>query len=143
MEMRVEAGKVVCLDYVLSLIDGTIIDTTEGSGLWTYVHGQTRMPPGLIRGLEGLGIGDHTRLELAPEEAFGPIDQGAFQEIAKEMVPSSALRIGFTGELPGPGTSLIPFRIHAIQTDTVTIDLNHPLAGKQVIFDVTIRHIQD
>jgi FKBP-type peptidyl-prolyl cis-trans isomerase 2 len=96
-----------------------------------------------MRGLEGLGIGDHTRLELAPEEAFGPIDQGAFQEIAKEMVPSSALRIGFTGELPGPGTSLIPFRIHAIQTDTVTIDLNHPLAGKQVIFDVTIRHVQD
>lgn len=143
MDMQVQAGKVVCLDYVLSLLDGTVIDTTEGSGLWTYVHGQTRMPPGLVSGLEGLRTGDHRRLELSPEEAFGPVDPTAFQEISRDMVPTSALRIGFTGELPGPGASLIPFRIHAIQADTVTIDLNHPLAGKHVVFDVTIRHVQD
>lgn len=143
MDMHVEADKIVCLDYVLSLSDGTVIDTTEGSGLWTYVHGQTRMPPGLVRGLEGLGIGDRARLELSPEEAFGPIDPNAFQDIAKTLVPASALRIGYTGELPGPGASLIPFRVHSIQAETVTIDLNHPLAGKPVIFEVTIRHIQD
>ncbi len=143
MEMRVEAGKMVCLDYALSLADGTLIDSTEGSGLWTYVHGHTRMPPGLAKGLEGLEVGDHTRLELSPEEAFGPIDPAALQEIPKEVIPPSALRVGFTSEVPGPDGSLIPVRIHAIHADSVTIDLNHPLAGKHVIFEVTIRHIQD
>jgi FKBP-type peptidyl-prolyl cis-trans isomerase 2 len=141
--MRIEAGKVVCLEYVLSLVDGTLIDSTEGSGLWTYVHGETRMPPGLSRGIEGLGVGAHARLELAPEEAFGAVDPGAFQDVPRGMVPTVALRVGYTGELPGPGGTLIPFRIHAIHEDTVTLNLNHPLAGEHVIFEVWVRHIQD
>jgi FKBP-type peptidyl-prolyl cis-trans isomerase 2 len=140
--MRVESGKIVCLEYVLSLADGTVIDSTEGSGLWTYVHGETRMPPGLVNGVEGLEVGDHTRLELAPEEAFGPVDPHAFQDMPRGSVPLTALQVGLTGELPGPGGSLIPFKIHAVHGDTVTLDLNHPLAGQDVIFEVWVRHIQ-
>jgi FKBP-type peptidyl-prolyl cis-trans isomerase 2 len=141
--MRVEAGKMVCLEYVLSLVNGIVIDSTEGSGLWTYVHGETRMPPGLTKGIEGLGVGDHARLELSPEEAFGPIDPAAFQDVPRGSVPASALQVGYAGELPGPGGTLIPFRIHAIHQDTVTLNLNHPLAGERVIFEVWVRHIQD
>ena len=141
--MRVEAGKVVCLEYVVSLVDGTVIDSTEGSGLWTYVHGETRVPPGLSKGIEGLEVGAHARLELAPEEAFGAIDPAAFQDLPRGMVPAEAIRVGFTGELPGPGGTLIPLRIHAIHEDTVTLNLNHPLAGEHVVFDVWVRHIQD
>lgn len=140
--MRVEAGKTVCLEYVLSLVDGTVIDSTEGSGLWTYVHGETRMPPGLTSGVEGLEVGDHARLELAPEEAFGPVNPAAFQDIPKGLVPATALQVGLTGELPGPDGTLIPFKIHAVHEDTVTLDLNHPLAGRDVIFDIWVRHIQ-
>jgi FKBP-type peptidyl-prolyl cis-trans isomerase 2 len=141
--MRVEAGKMVCLEYVLSLADGTVVDSTEGSGLWTYVHGETKMPSGLMRGVEGLGVGDHTRLELPAEEAFGPIDLAAFQDVPRELVPATALQVGYSGELPGPGGTLIPFKIHAIHEETVTLNLNHPLAGEDVIFEVWVRHIQD
>jgi FKBP-type peptidyl-prolyl cis-trans isomerase 2 len=141
MDTRVvEAGKTVCLDYVLSLADGTLIDNTEH---WMYVHGETRMPPGLARGLEGLQIGDRARLELSPDEAFGPVNLTAFQEVPRESVPPAALRVGLKGEIPGPDGTLIPFQIHAIQESTVTIDLNHPLAGQHVIFEVWVRHIQD
>jgi FKBP-type peptidyl-prolyl cis-trans isomerase 2 len=141
--MRIEAGKMVCLEYVLSLADGTVVDSTEGSGLWTYVHGETKMPPGLSRGVEGLEVGEHTRLELSPEDAFGPLDPAAFQDVPRTMVPDSALRVGYAGELPGPGGTLIPFKIQAIQEETVTLNLNHPLAGEPVIFEVWVRHIQD
>ena len=141
--MLVEAGKVVCLEYVLSLVDGTVIDSAEGSGLWTYVHGETRMPPGLLKGIEGLGVGAHARLELAPEEAFGAVDPGAFLDLARGTVPTAAVWVGYTGELPGPGGTLIPFRIHAVHEDTVTLNLNHPLAGEHVVFEVWVRHIQD
>jgi FKBP-type peptidyl-prolyl cis-trans isomerase SlyD len=141
MDTRVvEAGKTVCLDYILSLGDGTLIDTTEH---WMYVHGETQMPPGLARGLEGLRIGDRARLELPPEEAFGVVDPAAFQEVPRDIVPPAALRVGLKAELPGPHGTLIPFQIHAIQESTVTIDLNHPLAGQHVIFEVWVRHIQD
>ncbi|HSF33896.1 MAG TPA: FKBP-type peptidyl-prolyl cis-trans isomerase [Candidatus Tectomicrobia bacterium] len=141
--MRVEAGKVVCLEYVISLLDGTVIDSTEGSGLWTYVHGETRMPPGLARGVEGLGVGAHARLELAPEEAFGAVDPAAFQDVPRGMIPAAVLQVGYAAELPGPNGTLIPFRIHAIHDDSVTLNLNHPLAGERVIFEVWVRHIQD
>jgi FKBP-type peptidyl-prolyl cis-trans isomerase 2 len=141
--MHIETGKMVCLEYVLSLVDGTIVDSTEGSGLWTYVHGETKMPPGLTTGLEGLEVGAHARFELSPEEGFGAMDPTAFQDVPREMVPASVLRVGYSGELPGPGGTLIPFKIHAIQEETVTLNLNHPLAGEHVIFEVWVRHIQD
>jgi FKBP-type peptidyl-prolyl cis-trans isomerase 2 len=141
--MRVEAGKMVCLEYVLSLVDGTVIDSTEGSGLWTYVHGETKMPPGLSQGVEGLEVGEHARLELSPEDAFGVIDPAAFQDVPRGGIPMSALQVGYTGELPGPEGTLIPFKIHAIHDESVTLNLNHPLAGEHVIFEVWVRHIQD
>jgi FKBP-type peptidyl-prolyl cis-trans isomerase 2 len=138
--MTIEPGKTVCLEYVLSLADGTMVDSTEQ---WMYVHGHTRMPPGLQSGLEGLSVGDHRRLALTPEEAFGPVDPTAFHEIPRQNIPASALRVGNGGELPGPDGTLIPFQIHTIHAETVTIDLNHPLAGKHVVFEVWVRHIQD
>ncbi len=91
--MRVEAGKMVCLEYLLSLVDGTVVDSTEGSGLWTYVHGETKMPPGLSRGVEGLEVGEHARLELSPEDAFGAIDPAAFQDVPRRGSPRQRCRL--------------------------------------------------
>lgn len=143
MDTCIQNGKLVCLDYTLSLADGTMIDSAQQSGTWTYKHGYTRMPPGLSRGVEGLRVGDHVRLELAPEEAFGATQAEAFQEFSKARFPAAILQVGYTGELPGPGGSTIQYRVHAINEETVTLDLNHPLAGKHVVFDVTVVHIQD
>jgi len=101
------------------------------------------MPAGLTRGIEGLKAGDRVLLELAPEDAFGRIDPEAFQQLPRDRFPDSALHVGYSSEVAGPRGSIIAFRIHAIQDDTVTIDLNHPLAGEHVVFDVTVIHVQD
>jgi FKBP-type peptidyl-prolyl cis-trans isomerase 2 len=138
----VQFGKIVCLDYTLCLANGTLIDSAERSGTWTYVHGQTQMPSGLVKGVEGLSVGDHVRLDLAPEDAFGIHDPEALQQFPKERFPTAVLHVGFEGELPGPGGSLIPYRIRAINEDMVTLDFNHPLAGQHVVFEVTVVHIQ-
>jgi len=143
MDQSIQAGKIVCLQYTLSLADGTPVDSSTASGTWTYVHGETRMPAGLARGVEGLKAGDHVLLELAPEDAFGRVDPEAFQQLPRERFPDSTLYIGYSSEVAGPGGSIIAFRIHAIQDDTVTINLNHPLAGEHVVFDVTVIHVQD
>lgn len=143
MDRTVQIGKTVCLQYTLSLANGTLVDSSAESGTWTYVHGHTKMPPGLVQGVEGLHEGDRVRLELAPEDAFGCIDPEAFHQLPKERFPASALYVGYSGEVAGPGGSIIAFRIHAIDDDTVTVNLNHPLAGEHVVFDVTVVHIQD
>ena len=141
--MRVESGKLVCLEYTLSLGDGTLIDSAQQSGTWTYVHGETQMPTGLTKGVEGLGTGDQVRLELPPEEAFGVHNPDAMQAFPKDRFPTAILHVGYEGELPGPGGSIIPYRIHEIGEETITLDLNHPLAGEDIVFDVTVVHIQD
>lgn len=143
MERCVAPGKIVCLSYTLSLSDGSLVDSSADSGTWTYVHGQTKMPAGLVKGLEGLPEGGQVRLELPPEEAFGAVDTTAFQQLPKDHFPASALYVGHSSEVAGPGGSIIAFRIHEIHDDTVTINLNHPLAGEAVVFDVTVVHVQD
>src|SRR5215510_3583702 len=114
MAQSVQTGKTVCLQYTLSLANGTPVDSSSESGTWTYVHGHTRMPAGLVKGVEGLTEGDHVRLTLAPEDAFGTVDQDAFQQLPKARFPTSALHVGFSSEVAGPGGSIITFRIHAI-----------------------------
>lgn len=141
--MRIAHGKTVCLTYTLTLTDGTRIDSSDESGTWTYVHGFTRMPPGLVKGLEGCGIGEHVRLALPPEEAFGSIDPDAFRDFPVDDLPEAARYVGYSGEVAGPEGSVIGFRIHAVHETTVTLDLNHPLAGEHVVFEVTILHVQD
>ncbi len=143
MEHCIADGKIVCLSYTLSLTDGTLVDSSTDSGTWTYVHGQTKMPVGLVKGVEGLKEGDRVRLELSPEEAFGALDPGAFHQMPKDHFPASALYVGYSSEVAGPGGSVIAFRIHEIHNETVTINLNHPLAGEPVVFDVTVVHVQD
>ena len=54
MDRSVQTGKTVCLQYTLSLANGTLVDSSTASGTWTYVHGHTRMPAGLTKGVEGL-----------------------------------------------------------------------------------------
>jgi FKBP-type peptidyl-prolyl cis-trans isomerase 2 len=143
MDRQIQDGNTVCLDYTLSLADGTVIDSAEQSGTWTYVHGHTKMPTGLIKGVEGLRVGDQVQLKLPPEAAFGATNPEAFLDVPKPNVSAAVLQVGYAGEMPGPNGTIIPYRIHAINEETVTLDLNHPLAGEHVIFDVTVIHIQD
>jgi len=143
MDKSIQPGRMVCLQYTLSLANGTPVDSSTDSGTWTYVHGHTKMPTGLVKGVEGLQEGDHVSLELAPEDAFGLVDPEGFQQLPKARFPASTLYVGYSNEVAGPGGSVIAFRIHAIDDDTVTINLNHPLAGERVIFDVTVIHVQD
>ena len=143
MDRQIQLGDTVCLDYKLSLTDGTVIDSAEQSGTWTFVHGYTKMPPGLARGVEGLRVGDEVRLDLGPEDAFGDANPDAYHDVPKPDVSASVLRVGYAGEMPGPNGTIIPYRIHAIHEETVTLDLNHPLAGERVIFEVKVIHIQD
>src|SRR5919108_86853 len=126
MTQYVQAGKTVCLQYTLSLADGTPIDSSSESGTWTYVHGHTRMPAGLVKGVEGLAAGNHVRLTLPPAITIASGEElvverwdaykgvwGADQEppevgaatgpIAVEGAgPGDALRIDILAITPGP-----------------------------------------
>ena len=131
----------VQLDYTLT-VDGQVMDSSEGHGPFQYVHGKGQIIPGLERQLAGLQIGDSRELTVTPEEGYGPVDPAAVMEVPRAQMPSTiAPKVGQV--LRGVGANGRSFRatIREIHDDTVTLDLNHPLAGRTLLFKIKVLSI--
>lgn len=131
----------VRMEYTLTA-DGNVVDSTEGRGPFHYVHGRGHIIPGLERQLAGLHVGDARDITVEAEEAYGPVDPAAFVEITREQLPPDVTpEIGLILRGVDPGGRAFQARISGVTDDSVTLDLNHPLAGKTLLFKVTILEI--
>ncbi len=140
--MIVSEGRQVSIEYSLYLEDGTLVDSNVGEEPFVYTQGAHQIIPGLESRLEGLKVGDEKKIVVPPEEGYGPIDMNAFKEVDKDKIPPDALKVGTMLEARDEEGNSIPVRIHEIKEDTVIIDFNHPLAGKNLIFDVKILKVE-
>jgi FKBP-type peptidyl-prolyl cis-trans isomerase SlyD len=138
----VKDGQMVSLHYTLRGVDGKVIETNNNKEPLKYIHGRKMMIPGLERELTGMKVGGEKHVTVKPEDAYGPINKNAFQEIAKEKLPANGLKVGamLTGQ--GPQGQPMQARVHQIKEKTVVLDLNHPMAGKTLNFDVKVVDIQ-
>jgi FKBP-type peptidyl-prolyl cis-trans isomerase SlyD len=141
--MKVGKGSVVSLDYRLHLGDGVVIDASAPDEPLTYLHGEGQIVPGLEKALEGLSAGEARQVVVAPDDGYGPSDPGAVQEIARTSFPPGVqLQPGMELLAHGPEGQPVPFLVRDVGLETVVIDLNHPLAGKTLHFDVTVREVR-
>jgi FKBP-type peptidyl-prolyl cis-trans isomerase SlyD len=141
--MRVRPGCVVALDYVLRLDDGAVIDASSPEAPLTIVHGEGQVLPGLEQALEGLAPGDTRELVLPPGEGFGHVDASAVEEVPRAAFPDDAqLEPGRELVLEGPGGESVRFVITAVDGDRVLVDLRHPLAGRTLHLEVTVREVR-
>ena len=138
----VQAGSEVSFDYTLTDDSGKVVDSSKGREPMHYVHGKGQIIPGLEKELAGMAVGNEKKVTVKPEEAYGPVDPKAFQEIAKEKLPPEALKVGTMLMAKGPQGQGVPVRVHEIKENTVIMDFNHPLAGKTLSFDVKITDIK-
>jgi FKBP-type peptidyl-prolyl cis-trans isomerase SlyD len=133
----IQSGSTVELEYVLTDGTGAIISSNRGQAPLRYVHGRHEIPSGLEQALVGLKAGDHKAVTVAPEDGFGPIDPQAIAEVPKESLPSHALVVGTALIAKGPqGERHV--RVKEIREKSVVLDLNHPLAGQTLHFDVQV-----
>jgi FKBP-type peptidyl-prolyl cis-trans isomerase 2 len=130
----VAPGRTVTLEYTLLLEDGTLVETNLGHPV-TFTPGQKEMFPRLEAALFGLRVDDVRSVRLEAEDAFGPPDPAAFREIPLARVPQAARCVG--GYLRVPGYEW-PVVVHEVRGDAAVLDLNHPLAGKTVVYQVHI-----
>ena len=130
-------GSTVSMHFTILLESGEQVDTTRDGRPATFVVGDGNLPPGFEQHLIGLVPGDDRRFEIKPEDAFGPhreeniqwLPEGRFGEMDLEV----GLMVSFAqadGELPGV--------VRSIENGRVEVDFNHPLAGKRLLFDVSI-----
>jgi FKBP-type peptidyl-prolyl cis-trans isomerase 2 len=138
----VKDGSVVSLQYSLSEENGSLIESNKGKDPLKYTHGSKQIVPGLEKELTGMKVGGEKRVKVKPEDGYGLVNPKAFQEVAKEQIPANGMKVGATLAAKGPQGQEIPVRIHEIKEKTVVLDLNHPMAGKTLLFDIKILDIQ-
>jgi FKBP-type peptidyl-prolyl cis-trans isomerase SlyD len=133
----IQSGSTVELEYTLTDSTGTLISSNRGQAPLRYVHGRHEIPPGLEQALVGLKTGDRKTVTVAPEDGFGPIDPHAIAEVPKESLPGDSLVVGTALIAKGPqGEHRV--RVKEVREKSVVLDLNHPLAGQTLHFDVQV-----
>ena len=138
----VQPGAEVSFDYTLTDDGGKVVDSSKGKEPMHYVHGKGQIIAGLEKELAGMAVGAEKKVTVKPEDAYGPVDPRAFQEIPKEKLPPEALKVGTMLMAQAPSGQGVPVRVHEIKDSTVVMDFNHPLAGKTLSFDVKITEIK-
>lgn len=129
---------VVSLNYTLT-VDGKVIDSTDGSNPLEYLHGHRNLLSGLEHALAGLACGEAKEVFLPAKEAYGLIDPQAFVEIEKaQFPPNFEFKIGRDLRVQDDEGRIHIATICEINADTVRLDLNHPLAGKDLLFQATV-----
>ena len=107
-----------------------------------YVHGQGQIVPGLEKALAGMKVGEQKTVVVKPEEGYGQVNPQGFQEVPKENFPAEGLKVGMTLMAHGKDGVPVRIRVHEIKDKTIVVDLNHPLAGKTLTFNVKINEIK-
>ena len=141
-EKVIKDGSMVSLQYTLSGEDGKTIESNKGKEPLKYVHGQRQMIPGLEKELAGMKVGQEKHVKVKPEDAYGRVDPKAVQEFPKEKIPPEGLKVGAVLTARGPQGEAMPVTVKEIKEKTVVLDMNHPMAGKTLVFDIKILDIQ-
>lgn len=134
----IEPGDRVRLHFALYLESGEEVDTTRRGDPAMLTMGDGNLLPGFEAVLVGMRAGDDAQIVLEAEQAFGPHRAENVQLLRRDrfgadIVPETGLMVSFTapgGELPGV--------VREVMEDHVEVDFNHPLAGRRIVFDVSI-----
>ena len=137
----VEEGSTVQLEYTLSLEDGEVLDSNRGGEPLTVVQGRQDLIPGVEAALSGMRAGDAKRVTVKPEDGYGPVDPAAEIEVPKDRVPADAV-VGTQLAAQSATGEMRLVRVKEIKGDTVVLDLNHPLAGKTLLFDLKVLDVR-
>ena len=137
----VEVGKLVKLDYTLT-VNNEKIESSIGKKPLEFVAGDKHVIPGLENALMGMRVGEEKLITVESKDAYGDVDPKAFKEFPKTSVPKGAQpKKGMVLQAQAPDGESFPATIFEIKGDKVVLDFNHPLAGKQLKFQVKILDI--
>jgi len=141
--MIVEKDKVVSFNYTLKDEEGNLLDSSDGREALAYLHGAGNIIPGLEDALSGKSPGDDVTAVIEPAQAYGQRDDSLVGQVPRENLDGiDELKVGMQLEARTPEG---PRVVHVVDVadDSVTIDANHPLAGKTLHFDLTVAEVRD
>ncbi len=134
----IEDGRQVSMTYTLT-IEGEVVQSNTADDPLVYVQGRGQILPALENELLGMTAGDQKTVHLDAVDGYGEADQAAFREVPLDRIPERARQVGAMLRAEGRAA---PIRVAEISEDGAVLDFNHPLAGRDLNFNVTIVSVQ-
>ncbi|MBV8144990.1 MAG: peptidylprolyl isomerase [Gammaproteobacteria bacterium] len=140
--MSIGPDSVVGIHYILRDDAGEVLDRSADGQPLTYLHGRGQLIPGLERELAGRGTGDRLQVKIAPADAYGEYDAGLVQRVPRRALKGIGdVRVGMRLQAQtAEGARAVT--VTALSGDMVTLDGNHPLAGKRLHFEVEVAAVR-
>lgn len=139
---RINERSRVTLHFAVLLQGGEEVDTTRRGRPATFEMGDGNLLPGFEEALLGMCAGDDAQIPLTPEQAFGEHRRDNVQLMDRDAFAGVDLEPGLMVSFAGPGGEL-PGVVRRVFERTVEVDFNHPLAGRHIVFDVSILDVDD
>jgi peptidylprolyl isomerase len=136
---EVKNGDTVRIHYTGTLADGSVFDSSEGREPLEFTVGARQVIEGMDSELPGMTVGEKKTLNIPCDKAYGPMNPAARQAIPREGIPDHIpLELGTQLQMQSPEGQVLPVTVVEVDDATVTLDANHPLAGKDLTFDIEL-----
>ncbi|MEE9408693.1 MAG: peptidylprolyl isomerase [Polaribacter sp.] len=140
---QVKENNTVKVNYTGKLSNGEVFDTSEGKEPIEFKLGEGRLIPGFEKGLIDMKLNEKKTIEIAKADAYGDVNQDLIQEIKKAQLPQDmAPEVGMGLISKTPDGQEINLVVVEVKEDSVIIDGNHPLAGRDLVFDLEVVEIK-
>ncbi|MFH1064358.1 MAG: peptidylprolyl isomerase [Candidatus Woesearchaeota archaeon] len=140
----VKDGDVACVHYTGKLDTGEVFDSSKDREPLEFIVGSGQLIKGFDTNVVGMKKGDKKDIKLSPAEAYGDRDERRIQEVPRNVLPKEPEpKEGMMLTLTAPTGQMFPAVIHKVKQDVVAVDMNHPLAGKTLNFEIELVDIKD
>ncbi|MDH5649274.1 MAG: peptidylprolyl isomerase [Gammaproteobacteria bacterium] len=141
--MIIDNKAVVSIHYTLTDDQGTQIDSSAGQEPLAYLHGAGNIIPGLENALTGKSEGDSLQVVVQPEEGYGLVTDALIQTVPREAFEADDITPGMQFQAQDDQGHVQQIVVREVSDEGVTIDGNHPLAGKVLYFDIEITEVRE
>lgn len=140
--MAIEANQIVSIEYEVR--DGqNVVDSNVGGAPLVFMFGKSQVIPGLESGIANMKVGEKSDVLVKAVDAYGDYNADAQQELPREQFAGIDLNPGMTLYGQGEDGGTVQVIVKEVKEENVIIDFNHPLAGKDLMFTVTINNVRD
>ncbi len=141
--MKIAKNLFVAIEYCLSLDSEEEVDRSRTGNPLNFITGTGQIISGLEKEIMGMEAGDSANITVEPDDAYGPAREDLVHEIPRSQFPADAdIKPGVKLQAQSPNGPIM-IVIKTVENDTVTVDLNHPLAGQRLHFDVKIVEVRE
>lgn len=136
---QAKSGDTVRIHYTGTLDDGTEFDSSAGRDPLQFTIGSGQVITGFDKAVEGMAVGDSKTVDIPAEDAYGPRREQMVQDVPRDALPDDLdPEEGMALQAKGQDGQIINLTVTSVEDDAITVDGNHPLAGKALKFDIEL-----